>query len=145
MKRLIAYCLILLLCACGSQPQAQANGIVIEQAWIRLPVISTQASVAYMQISNRNQQDDYLLEVHSAAYDPIEMHTVSYEDGRMLMRPVDTLRIPAGGQARFETAGDHLMLFPVDSDTLQAGQQVQLSLVFQNAGELNLSLDLRRE
>jgi copper(I)-binding protein len=140
-RRLLVCCMLLLLTACG----APSQGISIDQAWIRLPVLESQASIAYMQINNHSSSDDYLLAVRSTAYDPIEMHTVTIQDGNMLMRPTDSITIPAKGQTRFESAGDHLMLFPVDSAVLQAGQQVQLTLVFQNAGELTLDLELRRQ
>lgn len=60
----------------------------------------------------------------------------------MKMRHVDAVDIPPGESVRLEPGGLHLMLTGVDPP-LEAGESICVTLVFERAGELVLSVPVR--
>ena len=51
----------------------------------------------------------------------------------------ESVPIPAGEVVRFEPGGLHVMLVGVP-DGLQAGETLQMKLVFENAGEISIEV-----
>jgi copper(I)-binding protein len=66
-----------------------------------------------------------------------ELHQSTSDDGVMKMRPVDGLDIPAGGTVKLAPGGYHLMLMGLKKP-LTAGGQLPVTLVFQNAGRMDV-------
>ena len=71
------------------------------------------------------------------------IHRSVVVDGIMKMRHVDAVEIPPGGSIRLEPGGLHAMLMGVSS-RLEAGERISLTLVFERAGEVELSVPVRR-
>ena len=61
----------------------------------------------------------------------------------MKMRHVDAVEIPPGESVRLEPGGLHVMLMGVDP-ALEAGERISVTLVFERAGEVVLSVPVRR-
>jgi hypothetical protein len=66
--------------------------------------------------------------------------TVIGEEGTMSMRQVLRLEVPAGGELVLEPGGFHLMLVGVDE--LAVGDTVEITLVWENAGEVTVSAEV---
>lgn len=81
--------------------------------------------------------------VMTPAAERVELHTMSMQDGRMQMRQLDTLEIPAGGTRTLARGGDHLMLFGLD--TLEAGTQVPMSFTYRTGDGAEASLKVEAE
>jgi len=58
------------------------------------------------------------------------------------MRAVDRLEIPAGETVSLEPGGYHIMLLDLASP-LEEGSTVELTLTFENAGELVVTAEVR--
>lgn len=64
--------------------------------------------------------------------DAVELHTHEMsDDGRMAMRKVDSMTVPANGEHVLQRGGDHLMFFGVDAAALEAGTTVTVSVTAQ--------------
>jgi periplasmic copper chaperone A len=66
--------------------------------------------------------------------------TVINEEGTMSMRQVPRLEVPAGGELVLEPGGSHLMLVGVDD--LAVGDTIEITLVWENAGEVTVSAEV---
>jgi copper(I)-binding protein len=61
----------------------------------------------------------------------------------MGMHPIDGVEIPAGGSVTLEPGGKHLMVMGLTSD-LTVGGTLDLDLVFQNAGTIKVSAEIKQ-
>ena len=62
--------------------------------------------------------------------------------GMMTMSPVDQIPVPAGGTAVLEPGGFHIMMMGLAAP-LEPGTTVEVTLTFENAGEVVVSADVR--
>jgi periplasmic copper chaperone A len=100
-------------------------------------------SAAYMTLANSSDTPDALISASTDAAETVELHTVEQTpDGVMKMRPVEQIDVPAGGEQQLKPGGFHVMLLGITRD-LNEGETVDLTLVFENAGELTLSLPVQ--
>ncbi len=99
-------------------------------------------SAAYMTLVNESDTPDALIRASTDAAETVELHTVIMEDGVMMMRPVTQIDLPASGEAELRPGGFHVMLLGI-TDDLEEGETVDLTLTFENAGEVNISAPVR--
>ncbi len=86
-------------------------------------------------------EPDRLLGARAAVAAEVQIHqTTTGEDGTMSMRPVDGLDVPAGGELVLEPGGYHLML--VDVERVEAGDEIDVTLIWENSGELTITVDV---
>ena len=72
----------------------------------------------------------------------IEVHEMSMKNGVMTMRPLDNgLTIEPGKIVKLAPGGFHLMMFDLKSP-LKQGDKVPVTLEFEKAGKVTLSLDV---
>ncbi len=144
---LLLLALILLLAACGggdATTEPAAGGIIIEDAWARPPAMAGGNGAAYFLVRNDGDTDDRLIAV-SSTLAMAEMHqSVMADDGTMTMNAVDGVDVPAGQTVAFERGGLHIMFMGVAEPPV-VGDTVQLTLTFQNAGEITLDVPVREE
>ena len=143
---LLLSALILLLAACGGGDanEPAAGGITIEEAWARPPAMAGGNGAAYFLIRNDGAVADRLIGVASPLA-MAEMHeSVMADDGTMAMNPVDGVDLPAGETVAFERGGLHIMFMGV-AEPPAVGDTVQLTLTFQNAGEITIDVPVREE
>jgi copper(I)-binding protein len=101
-------------------------------------------SAAYLTIENRGDATDRLVGVSFDAAQRVELHeSFVDEQGIASMRPVSNVELPAGGEARLEPGGLHVMLFGLDAP-LSAGDSVRLVLEFEVSGRLTVTAVVRR-
>ena len=143
---LLLSALILLLAACGGGDanEPAAGGITIEEAWARPPAMAGGNGAAYFLLSNDGAVADRLIGVASPLA-MAEMHeSVMADDGTMAMNPVDGVDLPAGETVAFERGGLHIMFMGM-AEPPAVGDTVQLTLTFQNAGEITIDVPVREE
>ncbi len=86
-------------------------------------------------------EPDRLLGARTAAAAEVQIHeTATGEDGSTTMRPVDGLDLPADGELVLEPGGYHLML--VDVERVEAGDEVDVTLIWENSGEWTIPVDV---
>lgn len=122
---------------------AQEQGIAVHGLWLRQPPPSSEVSAGYMMIENPGTYPDRLLAVETPAAERVEIHEMEEVDGMMRMRELEGgLEVPAGGDVELAPGGYHLMLMGV-GEGLQAGQQVEAVLVFEQAGRVPVMFEVR--
>ena len=125
-----------------ASPAAGSGAHFVDGAWARASIGSSKVSAVYLVVTNRDDSADRLLRVETERAGHTMIHRSVVEDGVGKMRPVDAIEIPPGGSARLEPGGLHVMLMRV-SPPLETGENVSVTLVFERAGPVVLSVPVR--
>lgn len=98
----------------------------------------------YMIITNTGDEADRLLGAETEVAEVIEVHEVTMKDNVMEMSPLhDGLEIPAGETVSLEPSGYHIMLIGL-TKSLIAGESYELTLTFEHAGEVTVTVPILR-
>lgn len=113
-----------------AEPSAAAapSNIAVRDAWVRESSAIRTVSSGYLTIDNRAAHDLALIGVAVQGAGRAELHTV-VQDGDAVMRPVDSLTIPARSSVELAPGGTHVMLFDVNPP-LVAGNAATMTLTF---------------
>ena len=115
------------------------DAVAIMNAWIRQAHEDAEVNAGYMTLVNVGSEDVTLVELKSPVFEKVELHEMSMGGGMMKMSHLPELVIAAGGQARFEPGGKHLMLKgPIRH--LTTGQSVELTLVFDSGQQQTITV-----
>lgn len=126
----------LVLNACGQKT------LSVENVWAR-PGITGGNSAVYFVVNNPTGIADTLLSASTPVTPNAEMHKSKMnENGVMEMQQQDSVQVPARSQVEFQPGGLHVMLINLPQD-LNAGETISLTLTFQNAGEIELSVPVK--
>jgi periplasmic copper chaperone A len=144
-----------------------ADGLTIRDARSRMSPMRAHVAAAYLTIENAGDADDALVrvevsdtivgeaEIHEtyeieddAAEDDEGMHGGGQTDDdaadaapMMGMREIPRIEIPAGETVVLEPGGLHVMLLEVVDD-LEPGSVYELTLVFERAGPVTVTVDV---
>jgi copper(I)-binding protein len=140
---LIASCVLMVAALCACAPQIEAD-IHIDDAWVRPAPMAGGTGAAYMQISNGGPGADRLIGVRADFAESVEIHESVHTDGMASMHAVDAIELPAGGTIMLETGGYHAMLINI-AEPLQPNDSVTLTLMFEKAGEIEITAEVRAE
>lgn len=121
--------LLTLLCVA----QAQAQSVIVKDAWIRGTVPGQTVAGAYMELTGK--VNARLIGVSTPLTRSAEVHNMKLENGVMKMFPVDGIDVPAGKTVRLASGGYHVMLTNLQKP-LKAGDKVPLQLTFELADKL---------
>lgn len=106
--------------------------------------VSTSTGAVYLVIVSNGDEADRLLHIETDAAAAVEVHRVMMRDNLMQMNPVhDGLEISAGEKVSLEPGGDHIMLIGL-TESLVAGEEYELTLIFENAGEVTVIVPILR-
>jgi len=95
---------------------------------------------AYMTITNTGDTPDRLIEVR-ADFPRVMLHNSVTEDGVAKMLHLEGVDIPAGETIELAPGGIHVMLMGLTAP-LTVGTEIPATLVFENAGELDVTLNV---
>jgi periplasmic copper chaperone A len=127
--------------ACAEE--VKAGDLVISQAWSRATPGGAKIGGGYLTIENRGSSADRLIGGSADVAGKVEVHEMSMKNGVMTMRPLDNgLTIEAGKTVKLAPGGLHLMLFDLKSP-LKQGDRMPVTLEFEKAGKVTVSLDVR--
>ena len=145
MTKIIAVLLSLALPAAAAQAQhmQRQNNIELSQAWMRASLAGVPNTAAYLAIRTTDGKPDRLLRAESPVAGKVELHTHIIENGVAKMREVLAIDVPAGAPAELKPGGLHIMLFGVKG-TLKDGDSAPLTLIFERAGAVTLTVPVRR-
>jgi periplasmic copper chaperone A len=133
-----------LIAGCASldrDAQANSSTLTIQDAWVRDDVAG-QNSAAYLQIVNEGTSEDQLIAARSDVAESTEIHHVVSHNHVMQMEEVDEIPVPGGETVILEPGGYHVMFFDLTRD-LAAGDEVELTLIFAEAGEIAVTAVVR--
>jgi copper(I)-binding protein len=154
-----------LVMSCGSDSgdvEQDLAGIVVSDVWARPARLlgagehehqaeATEDSAAdagtngvvYLTIENESSEPDRLIAARAEVSSTAELHMVSVDQGVMQMRQVEGgIELPAGEKVRLEPAGLHIMLIDL-TRSLELGDEFDVSLTFERAGELTVRAEVR--
>ena len=135
-----------LLALVGAPAQAQevkAGDLVITQAWSRATPGGAKIAGGFLTIENKGAAPDRLTAVSGDVAGKVEIHEMAMNNGVMTMRPLDKgLPIEPGKTVKLAPGGLHLMLMDLKSP-LKQGDKVPLTLDFEKAGKVAVSLDVQ--
>jgi len=123
--------------------EVKAGDLVITQAWSRATPGGAKVGGGYLTIENKGSVPDRLIGGSAAVADKIQVHEMATNNGVMTMRPLDKgLVIEPGKTVKLAPGGYHLMLLDLKSP-LKQGDKLPVTLEFERAGKVSLSLDVQ--
>lgn len=140
---LLTISLLLTGCGVASADDVKAGDLVISQAWSRATPGGAKVAGGYVTIENKGTAPDRLIGGSADIAGKFEIHEMAMDNGVMKMRPLDKgLTIEPGKTVKFAPGGYHLMLEQLKKP-LKQGDKVPLTLEFEKAGKVAVSLDVQ--
>jgi copper(I)-binding protein len=138
--------MVLLACLAAAPARGEdvkAGDLVITQPWSRATPSGAKVGAGYFTIENKGSAVDKLVSVSGDAAGKIEIHEMATTDGVMKMRPLDKpLAIEPGKTVKLAPGGYHLMMMDL-KNPLKQGDKVPLTLEFEKAGKVQVTLDVQ--
>lgn len=127
-----------------AQPaEVDAGTLTIALAWARATPPGAANAAGYVTITNNGTEPDRLLAVESPAAELVRIHETTVENEVAGMTEVEGgLPIPSGEAVVLAPGGFHLM-FTGLTRPFAEGDSVAVTLVFERAGRVDLSLAVR--
>lgn len=135
MRALIfALCMLLPLAAC-----TRSEPVKVENAWARASIGNAPDAAVFMTITA--PAGDRLLRASTVAAARTDLMTMEARGDTMGMVYVETIEIPPGEPVHLAPHGLHVWLAGV-KQPLVAGQTIPLTLTFEKAGELGVTVSI---
>ncbi len=126
-----------IMVACGNMPNT--SEITVNNAWIRPGETDGPPTAAYMVVQNTGNGADRLLSISADFSEMLTAHETQVVDDIARMIPQeDGVLIPAKSTVEFRQGGLHVMIMQLNENLIE-GQEVELVLMFENAGEITVS------
>ena len=119
-----------------------AAQIQVTDGYVRALPPGVVNSSAYMTLSNPGDTDLELTGASSSVAEKVSMHSTMNHNGMMHMMLASGLTVPAHGELRLESGGNHLMLEAL-KETLVPGAEVELVLDFSDGMQMQVLLPVR--
>jgi len=117
-----------------------ADGIEIRTPWTRAVPPTSKVGAGYMTVVNTGTADDRLVAARSGIAARVEIHEMAMDAGVMRMRELkDGLPVAAGQSVALKPGGSHVMFMGL-RQPIKAGDVVDVTLVFEGAGEIAVKL-----
>jgi len=138
-----AAALFALLSAPAPAQEVRAGDLVITQPWSRATPGGAKIAGGFLTIENKGAAPDRLIGGSGDFAGKVEIHEMAMNNGVMTMRPLDKgLAIEPGKTVKLAPGGYHLMLMDL-KNPLKQGEKVPLTLEFEKAGKVTVSLDVQ--
>lgn len=159
MKRVITLILLafmLSLVACGGDADddmdmdmdaPMSDTLEVSGIWGRNSPMAAPNGAFYMKITNGTDTDEKLLTASADICGVTELHEMYVKENDVMgMRPVPDgyIAIPAGGSEELKVGGLHVMCID-KTESFEIGQEIPITLVFENAGEMVVTAEIREE
>ncbi|MEM8576719.1 MAG: copper chaperone PCu(A)C [Pseudomonadota bacterium] len=120
--------------------------IEIHDPYARVSRPGAPTGAAFMMIHNHGTTDDVLISAKADFSQMVELHThIETGDGVMQMVEIEGgIPLPAGGEHAMVRGGDHVMFMGL-SETLDQGEELTVTLVFEQAGEVEVTIPVDNE
>lgn len=139
-------CAVLLASVFAASARAEeikAGDLVITQAWSRATPGGAKVAGGYLTIENKGSVADRLIGGSADVAEKVQVHEMGMNNGVMTMRPLGQgLTIEPGKTVKLAPGGYHLMLLDL-KNPLKQGDKLPVTLEFEKAGKVRLSLDVQ--
>lgn len=142
MKRILVAALLAVLPAAA----IAESKIEIHDPYARVSRPNAPTGAAFMVIHNHGTTDDMLVSAKSDIAQMVELHThIETGDGIMQMTEIEGgIPLPADGEHIMARGGDHVMFMGLNQP-LEQGQEITVTLVFEEAGEVEVAIPVDNE
>ncbi|MBW3535243.1 MAG: copper chaperone PCu(A)C [Gemmatimonadetes bacterium] len=123
--------------AAGSATPAVSAGDLDVTSVVAPEPVTGDRTALYLVVRNRGGVSDALLALGAPPPVRAGLHRTLSEGGVSTMRAVDSVPVPAGGEARLAPGGFHGMLEGL-AGSVQAGDTMALTLRFRRAGDVEV-------
>jgi copper(I)-binding protein len=120
-----------------------ADDIQVKDPWAREVPPNMTTTAGFLTLVNQGKVDHSLVAARSPVAGMVELHTHINDNGVMRMRPVDEMKVPAGGSTRLQPGGLHLMIMML-KQKIKAGDKLPVTLVFEDGSEKQIQAEVRR-
>jgi len=117
----------------------QASDLSISDAKVRAVPPSQKISAIFMTLENRANEPTAIISASTPSASAAELHTNIENDGRMQMRRIDQIVIPANSQLSLKPGGMHIMLIGL-TGPLNMGEKIDLTLGLSDGREQRISV-----
>ncbi|HEX5514897.1 MAG TPA: copper chaperone PCu(A)C [Gammaproteobacteria bacterium] len=138
MARLLGGLLLL-----GLVATAHAGDIAVSGTYARATPPGATVGAVYLELRNTGVEPDRLLSAAAPVAARTEVHTHTMQDGVARMHEVPAVELPAGATVQFQPGGFHIMLIELKAP-LTEGESFPLTLNFERAGELSLTVPVQK-
>ena len=139
-QSLLLLVILLVACAAPATPLALVGEAIRVENPVARPAALGQNSAAYFTVLNPTGNDDRLLSVTGDVAAASELYETINDNGVMRMTPhLEGFVIPAGSTLALKPGGKHMMLMDLRQE-LRPGQEIVLFLVFEKAGEMQVTV-----
>ncbi|MEM8536501.1 MAG: copper chaperone PCu(A)C [Pseudomonadota bacterium] len=116
----------------------KVGDLVVDHPMTFATAQSAMAAGGFMTITNNGETADRLVSVN-ADFPRVEIHTTEVDgDIARMMELEDGIEIPAGETVMLQPGGLHVMFMGLNGDPFEVGEEVGATLVFENAGEVEV-------
>lgn len=138
----LALAIGLLVNAPAQASDVRVGDLVVSQAWTRATPGGAKVGGGYLTIENKGTTADKLIGGSTDVAGKLEVHEMSVNNGVMKMHPVEGgLTIEPGKTVKLAPGGYHLMLVDL-KHPLKQGDKVPVTLQFEKAGKVDVTLDV---
>ena len=115
--------------------------LTIEHAWSRATIGADRPGGFYVEIKNNGSADDALVGISTSAAGMPMLHETVVTDGIASMPHAMSIPVPAGQNVQLAPGGYHGMLMGLTT-ALKEGDSFPVTLIFQNAGEITVPVEV---
>jgi copper(I)-binding protein len=126
------------IAAHAAAQSANPQTVQAVNVWARATPQGAKTGAAYMTLVNPGPADDRLVGVTTPVAGEAQIHSISLENGVMMMRPVPSIEVKAGSTSVLKPAGYHVMLMDLKQPLVE-GQSFPLTLIFSKAGNVQVT------
>ncbi|MBV8538585.1 MAG: copper chaperone PCu(A)C [Alphaproteobacteria bacterium] len=123
--------------------QAAPSAIEVTGAWARSTPPGAKSAAAYLTVVNTGQDADRLVAASTPVAGTADVHRTTNDNGVMKMRPAGPLDVKPGTPVVLSPGGLHVMMMDL-KQPLADGQDFPLTLVFEKAGKVQVSVHVQK-
>lgn len=119
-----------------------AADIEIKDARIRPTLPGMSVTAIYMKITNNSKKDIRLTKIKGEFAPTFELHNMEMSEGKMVMRPVDSILIKGQSTTELKSGGLHVMVFDAPKP-IQKTKVYGATLTFDNKEEVFTTIKVK--
>lgn len=121
----------------------QAADLNIEDAMARAVPPTAKMSAAFMTLTNNADTDLAVVSAESSVAKAVELHNNTMTDGKMKMRQVNQIDLPANQTTELKPGGQHVMLIGLNR-ALVEGETIDLKLNFSDGSSESMEIPIQQ-
>ncbi len=125
----------------GFAQEYKVGDLVVDQPVAKTTPATAMAGAGYVSIMNMGDTADRLIAVE-AAFPRVMIHDTKVENDVATMFHVDAVEIGPGETVSMMPGGKHIMFMGLDGDPFEEGEEIPATLIFENAGRLEVMFNV---